>query len=62
MPEHSDAQLADFLKAIDNAKDVEVSDFEAQFIGSNLTRTHFSPKQRAIIERMISQYGSKIKW
>lgn len=63
MPQrYTDEQLADFLKALDNAKDIEVDDWDAGFIGTNLNRTSFSPKQRAIIERMIERYGSRLKW
>jgi len=62
MPQYSDAQLADFLKALDNAKDIEVDDWDAGFIGTNLNRQSFSPKQRVIVERMIERYGSRLKW
>jgi len=51
----SDDERADFLKRLDRS-DVSVSDWEAQFIGSNLQREHFSPKQRESIDKMIEKY------
>lgn len=58
MPDDSQA-LRDFLKLLDNA-DVEVSGFEAHFIESNLTREHFSAKQREIVMQMMEKYGKRI--
>jgi hypothetical protein len=63
MPEYSDSELADFLKSIDKAVGiVDVTNWEASFIDSNLDRTSFSEKQREIIKRMINQYAEQIKW
>lgn len=54
---------ANFLLALDRAAGiVEVSDFEAEFIESNLDRFSFSPKQRAIIDKMMDKYAQKIGW
>lgn len=53
--------LKDFLKKLDNS-DVNVSDWEAQFIESNLDADSFSPAQRRKIEEMIEQYGARIGW
>jgi hypothetical protein len=58
MPDDSQA-LRDFLKMLDEA-DETVSDFEAHFIESNLTREHFSPKQREIVMQMMERYGKRI--
>lgn len=52
-------ELRKFLKMLD-AADVNVSDWEAQFIESNLTREHFSPKQREITMKMMERYGKRI--
>jgi hypothetical protein len=57
-PDDSQA-LRDFLKQLDNA-DVETSDWEAQFIGSNLTRDFFSAKQREIVMKLMERYGKRI--
>ena len=52
-------ELRKFLKMLDGA-DVTVSDWEAQFIESNLTRDHFSPKQREIVMKFMERYGKRI--
>jgi len=52
-------ELRKFLKLLDGA-DVTVSDWEAQFIESNLTRDHFSPKQREIVLKFMERYGKRI--
>ena len=54
-------ELCRFLKMLDDS-DVSVSDWEAQFIGSNLTREFFSPKQREIIMKLMEKYGQRIGW
>lgn len=56
-----DAAYAKFLKKLDNS-DVTVSDWEAQFIGSNLGKASYSPKQRASIDQMIEKYSERIGW
>jgi hypothetical protein len=60
-PDDSQA-LRDFLKMLDDSEAVSVSDWEAGFIGSNLTREHFSPKQREIVMKMMEKYGQRIGW
>ncbi len=50
---------AAFLLALDRS-DVTVSDWEAGFIESNLDRFSFSPKQRAMIEKMMDKYAERI--
>lgn len=58
-----DDHYANFLLALDRAaSQVEVSDWEAQFIESNLDRFSFSPKQRAVIDKLMDKYGEKIGW
>lgn len=59
-PDDSQA-LREFLKMLDNS-DVNVSDWEAQFIGSNLSREHFSAKQREIVMKLMEKYGQRIGW
>lgn len=51
----TDIERADFLKSLDKS-DHDVSDWEAQFIESNLDRTSFSPRQRESIDQMIKRY------
>jgi len=57
-PDESE-EFRKFLKMLDNA-DVNVSDWEAQFIESNLSREHFSPKQRGIVMKLMEKYGQRI--
>lgn len=56
-----DDARADFLKRLDDAADeVNVTDWEAQFIESNLERQHFSPKQREVIDRLVEKYEDRL--
>jgi hypothetical protein len=52
----TDADRVWFLKDLDNSAWVEVSDWEANFIESNLDETRFTPNQRKIIDQMIQKY------
>jgi len=54
-----DSELRHFLEMLD-ASDVNVTDWEANFIESNLQRDHFSAKQREIVMKMIEKYGQRI--
>ena len=54
------AALRDFLKKLDNSDEVTVSDWEAQFIESNLTRDFVSGKQREIVMKLMDKYGKRI--
>jgi len=59
---YTDADRVAFLNALDMA-DFEVSDWEADFLESNLPRRHvFTPKQREAIDRMIERYGERLKF
>jgi len=55
-------ELRRFLKMLDGSDAVSVSDWEAQFIESNLTREFFSAKQREIVMKMMEKYGQRIGW
>lgn len=59
-PDDSQA-LREFLKMLDGS-DANVSDWEAQFIESNLTREHFSVKQREVVMKLMEKYGQRIGW
>lgn len=54
-----DSELRHFLEMLD-ASDVNVTDWEATFIESNLQREHFSAKQREIVMKMIEKYGQRV--
>jgi hypothetical protein len=51
-----DLERAEFLKALDKA-DVDVSDWEAKFIESNLGRSSFSVGQRSVIDSLANKYN-----
>lgn len=55
-------ELRRFLKMLDDSEAATVSDWEAQFIGSNLSRDHFSPKQREIVMNLMEKFGQRIGW
>ena len=58
-PDDSD-ELRKFLKMLDVSDNVSVSDWEATFIESNLTRDFFSAKQREITMKLMEKYGKRI--
>ena len=56
-----DLERVKFLQKLDKS-DVDVTDWEAQFIASTLEKTFFTPKQREVVDKLIDRYGSRIKW
>ncbi len=58
---NSDRQRRDFLEQLDNAE-MEVTDWEARFLESNLGRDFFSDAQRQVIDQMMERYGERIGW
>ena len=60
MPALTDSDRVRFLHDLDKSERVEVTDWEAKFIESNLDQEMFSPKQREIIDRMMRQYDQKL--
>jgi hypothetical protein len=59
--QYNDDEMVDFLQTLDEA-DVEVDNWEAGFIASNLDAIHFSDGQRKKIMEMIEKYGKRIGW
>jgi hypothetical protein len=57
-----DARRKAFLSAVDESDRVDVDDYEAKFLDSNLGRENFTPKQRDFIDKMVIRYGDKLKW
>lgn len=63
----SDKDRCAFLQNLDEA-DVEISDFEARFLESNLARlatapddyVPFTSKQRSVIEQLYTKYNEHI--
>ena len=58
----SDERMKDFLNTLDEADNVEVTDWEAKFLESTLNNNKFSDKQAMVIGRLIDKYAHKIKW
>ncbi len=56
----SDLSRAAFLSDLDDADHIDLTDFEDEFIGSNLSREEFTDRQRAVIDSMRKKYGSRI--
>jgi len=60
--EISDDRLRSFLDALEDA-DFEVSDWEAQFMESNMDRETFTEKQRQnVLAKMVEKYGHRLDW
>jgi hypothetical protein len=57
-----DDTRVNFLLALDRSDAVELRGFEADFVESNLSAFSFSPKQRAIIDKLMAKYEDQIKW
>jgi len=56
---YTDGELSRFLQELDDAP-VEVSNWEAQFIESNIDTFQFSPKQREVILKLVDKYTERI--
>jgi len=52
----TDQDAIRIIKDIDSLDDIEVSDFEAEFIESNLGREFFTSKQKEVLDRMNRKY------
>ena len=59
-----DSERLTFLRDLDHAADIEVTDFEAKFIESALkfssTAPAFSDRQRIVIDEMFHTYGYRL--
>lgn len=58
---YDDEQMVDFIQMLDESE-VEVNEWEAGFIASNLDAIHFTNGQRRKIMEMIQRYGERIEW
>lgn len=59
-PSETDTDLAAFLDRLDSSDRVEVSDWEARFLESNLGRKHFTEPQRVVIRGLKERYAHKL--
>jgi len=49
-----------FLQDLDDSTTIEISDWEADFLSSNLSRKHFSDGQRKSIDKMRKKYENRL--
>lgn len=60
-----DSDRMTFLRALDEAADVDVTEFEARFIENALkyqtTSPAFSDRQREVVDKMFKMYGHRVK-
>lgn len=64
LQQEADKERLKFLIRLDQAENVSVTDWEAHFIESHISKAYveFSPKQREVVDKMIERYGSRIGW
>lgn len=59
--EYTQLALEDFLKDLNESDSINVSDWEANFIESNLENKSFSDGQVTVIKSLIDKYGHRMK-
>jgi hypothetical protein len=57
----SDADCVLALHAIDENLEINLTDWEADFVGNNLQRNRFSEKQKEVIAKIIDKHRVKYK-
>ncbi len=57
-----DEDRIDFIKKLDEANNIELSKWEADFVESMKEGDIRSDKQRAAIDKMIEKYRDALKW
>jgi len=64
LQQEADQERLKFLIRLDQAENVNVSNWEAMFIESHISKAYvaFSPKQREAVDKMIEKYGVHIGW
>ena len=58
----TDSIRRSFLDALDDAENINVSDWEARFIETNVFTMSFSEAQREAIDKMIFKYGKRLSY
>ena len=61
-PIFTEPELHVFINALDSSDNIEVTDWEAQFIDTVLVTRHLSQKQQNVIKSLIGKYGHRVKW
>lgn len=49
--------IRDYLRNLDESSEVDLTPWEANFVGSNLDRTSYSTKQREVVRELFLKYG-----
>jgi hypothetical protein len=55
-----DEEIIEFVRGLDSRLELDLTDWEAQFVESNMSRIgdyHFSEKQRVVIKKLHQKYG-----
>lgn len=58
--DEDDTDRAAFLRKLDSAVHIDLTDWELQFLDSNMLADTFTRKQREQIDRLRSKYESRI--
>ena len=58
---YDNTDYVEFLRKLDGS-DVSLTDWEAEFVGSNIDKGTFSDRQREAMDSMIAKYGERIKF
>jgi len=60
-PHLLDAERSAFIRALDGA-DVDLEEWEVDFVGGMLGRKFYSDRMRAQIDRLMNKYRGEITW
>jgi hypothetical protein len=60
MPDEQDIERLEFLRDLDDAEHINVSEWEAKFIDSNIVFPRYTPAQREVIDQLREKYGSRL--
>lgn len=53
--------ISDYLTDLDSDSSIELTDWEASFVASNMNRTSFSEKQRKVVADLVKKYGDDLE-
>ena len=57
---YGDGDRGKFLRVLDCATEIDLTEWELDFLGNRLGQMSFTPKQRAVIDELIDKYGERI--
>ena len=58
----SSRDLREFLHELDKSDRVEVTEWEALFVGNCMNLDNFTTAQRRVTERLVQKYADRIRW